>query len=1163
MCMTSRHNQSLTVLLLFFCSAVILLTTGCTDKAGTEQTDQLNTEAYRQHYRSREATASYASAALHLADSIGYRAGKAEALNNMAFVATIEMRYDEARRLLDQALDASDNQVERLIALVQQMRLCQRRSANRDFYNYRERALRTLDRINEERELLDERAHARLLYAESEMAIVTSTYFYYVGLERQSTEELQRIPDDIEADTAQFLNYLYNLGAGGAITADSREEVEQMEMDCLTRCLQIAQKHNYPFFAANAQEAIAEHLLHGSQRQRIIDNNLPAITFINPEEISIEQLPIWLADSAQTIFLEYGDTYQIAGAYRTMAACYREEGNYSSALFYLQLALADTTINQAPDLVASIREQLSVVYAAIDDKQMSRINRNTYLDLQEETRQDRMLEARAMQLDESVATLNKWLAAVTTAILLLITLLIIFVYLERRQRKTFSTQELLLPLQRFRQKAALEQQTRRERREEIEEQTAVAKAKVETYQRRQLDQRAQATLAVSCIPYIDRLLYHLHRQDDTDYTTELLDQIDSISNLLTRWIEMRRGDIRLNISTFAVEEIFDILRQSEAAFRIKGITLDILPSDLRIKADRVLTVFMLNTLADNARKATQEGGKVTIAAEGTEDYVELSVADNGRGLTKVETEKIFQLQIDEEEDGGVKNSKGSLHKGGFGLLNCRGIIEKLKKTSRIFSVCTLGVESEPGKGSRFYFRLPRALMALLLTVCSLTVSAKEEYATKDSVATQIESRIAALADSVYFAYMREDYTTTLSYAESSLMMFNRLVEATHQEAHDTLSLGASESSLPTEVTWLHNGYDIPYDLLLAVRNEAALAALALHEWDIYYYNNKIYTQLFKELSADNTLDDYCRHIEQIRTNRTIAIIILVLAMLAILPAYYFVYGRHRIRSRQALRDLRALNEELNLADTDMLRSILKRYEALNLPTRLDAVRTEAINIIKETLYNAEADEEQEEYANDTLRRIRLDEANLHVALQVADNRLSQLKHETMYYPSRLRMLKRQDDLQELTEVAQYYRKLYGILAEQVAHQTSRFRLHLEQLDYGLLGDRNLISYLFDILRQQAKPGTLSIESHDINEQHVELRCRVPGLKRQDGEQRSFFTPEEQNIPFMLCNQIVRDHSEATHRREYGIKYETDTDGSPMIVIILPKAHTDNHKNLST
>ena len=57
-----------------------------------------------------------------------------------------------------------------------------------------------------------------------------------------------------------------------------------------------------------------------------------------------------------------------------------------------------------------------------------------------------------------------------------------------------------------------------------------------------------------------------------------------------------------------------------------------------------------------------------------------------------------------------------------------------------------------------------------------------------------------------------------------------------------------------------------------MRNESAVAALALHEWQVYSYNNKIYTQLYKELSADDSLPDYCRQMQQSQTNKRIAVI---------------------------------------------------------------------------------------------------------------------------------------------------------------------------------------------------------------------------------------------------------------------------------------------------
>lgn len=42
-------------------------------------------------------------------------------------------------------------------------------------------------------------------------------------------------PDELEQDTAQYLNYLYNMGAGGAITHGTPQEICQAEFDMLIR----------------------------------------------------------------------------------------------------------------------------------------------------------------------------------------------------------------------------------------------------------------------------------------------------------------------------------------------------------------------------------------------------------------------------------------------------------------------------------------------------------------------------------------------------------------------------------------------------------------------------------------------------------------------------------------------------------------------------------------------------------------------------------------------------------------------------------------------------------------------------------------------------------------------------------------------------------------
>lgn len=99
------------------------------------------------------------------------------------------------------------------------MRLCQRESENKKFYDSRERAQARLKRINEEKKSLPERLSRRLNYAESEFLIVSSTYYYYLGLVDKAKHAILQIDSitEIYKDTAQYINYLYQLGSGGLI----------------------------------------------------------------------------------------------------------------------------------------------------------------------------------------------------------------------------------------------------------------------------------------------------------------------------------------------------------------------------------------------------------------------------------------------------------------------------------------------------------------------------------------------------------------------------------------------------------------------------------------------------------------------------------------------------------------------------------------------------------------------------------------------------------------------------------------------------------------------------------------------------------------------------------------------------------------------------------
>ena len=1051
---------------LFILITIILSACSHTDR---HEVDKLNAQSYAYHYRNIDSTEVWARKAYELAE--GYAAGRAEALNNMAFVNIVRMRYDQAETQLSEAVEITDNKLQQLIAYVQQMRLCQRRSRNREFHEYREMANRTLSRINEERDELNERDLKQLLYAETEYAIVNSTYYYYVGLEQQSIEALAAIDDKaIERDSAQYLNYLYNIGAGGILTQGSQQDINQQEFDKLMRCFLTARKGGYIFFAGQALEALSEHLMDSGYRMQLTEDNLPAMKFINPVGVDDDMLPGFLAENALNIFERYGDVYQIAGAYRTLASCYRQIGDYQSALYNLEQALSDSIINQAPDLVASIREQLSVVYAAIDDKQQSDHNRNLYLDLQETTRQDRQLEARAYQYEKSLSQLNLMLIAVVVAIVLLLFSLWLFNHLNKKQQKNDEPDNVY---------------------EQKSEQLAAKLLQVENNERRNLEQRAKVSLVCNITPFIDRMLHEVSRLDDDNreerlaYISELINQINEYNDVLTYWIQLRQGELSLHIESFKLQPLFDVLSKGKTSFQMKGVELNVEPTDAVVKADKVLTLFMLNTLADNARKFTDRDGQVNVSATETNDYVEISVVDTGKGMSNEQLEHLFDHKI----EGGH----------GFGLLNCKGIIEKYRKISQIFGVCHIGATSTFGKGSRLFFRLPkgiaRAIVLLFTFGLSLHASAEQEPVEGPHDALGWAS---VYSDSAYFANINGEYEKALKFADLCRYYLNKhYLEQVPRGRYLMRPMG-NPSLMPPEIKWYHDSLKTNYHIILDIRNESAVAALALHEWQLYTYNNRIYTQLFKEMSADDTLGEYVSTMQQSQTNKTIAIILLILLMISIVPAYYLLYYRHRLYERFA-------REQQRRTDLELL--------------------------------------------DDELRKAELEDSNLHVSNAVLDNCLSALKHETMYYPSRIQQLLDTGDMDSLKEVANYYRELYGVLSQQAQKQTERSRLHLKPLHHDILGDETLLRYLFDILRKIAGQK-LQPEYTKREGGYVEVRVPMPALKLSETEAAELFTPSKEHLPYLLCRQIVRDLGEATNRRGCGI-YATIQDNTTNMIITLP------------
>ena len=1170
-----------TLLTLLPLAVAALLSVACFDTGNRAEVDRLNEVSYSYHYRNLDSTRAYAKRALELSQN--YDDGRAEALNNLAFVEIARMNYARAFTILTSIPEQTDNQIEQLVSDVQLMRLCQRRSENKNFYHYLQHAQDCLKRIHEDEGLLDERQRARLIYARSEFAIVYSAYLYYLGQLRLSTEALMSIDagGDVVRDTAQLLAYYYNVGSGGILSGTTHERVVQAEFDNLMRCYLLSRQYHYRYWEANSLQAISEHLQNDDDRRRLTADNLQEIDFVNVDQMPDSLLSGNLAQRALTLFEAYGDVYQISGAWRTLSTSYRNIGDYNSAYACLTNALEkDTAINAAPDLVASIREQMSIVCSAMGDKQRSDYNRNIYLDLQERTRQDRQLEARAEQLSFSLRQLDFMIVAVIVLIAIIIGLLSYFGYLRHKQRRMVSTDKLLAPLDEWKQKCEAKYEEKQEEIEETEDEASMKKSQKEHYGEISVEQRTKIMIASSVVPLINRLTREFDivsegnctpesRDEHLAYAGQLVDSIAECNQQLTKWIRLKQGGLQLNIKSFMVKDVFDVIRRNATDYLRHGITLHVDDNDAVVKADPVLTLFMVNTIAENARRYTPEGGEVKVTAEEADDYVEISIADNGSGMSKEQLDGLFTRKI-------IKDSTNDKKEGGhgFGLINCKGIIDKYRKTSSIFSVCSISAESEVGQGSRFFFRLPKGVKrmltvaVLLVCQCVMTLASTERF---NNVA-DMETRARAYADSAYNCNIKGQYKRTVVFADSCIRLLNRIYPERIPNASRRkrlMTLNGDYPAVAAELQWFRDSVKANYGTILDLRNETAVAALALRDWNLYSYNNAVYIQLFRECSADNTIASYVKTMQQAESNRSVAMIMLIVMFVSIFPAYYLLYYRHRMYYRLCVDKIAEINRVLT-DETIPSEEKLERIDALwpegspgknakrttdRRPKELHDVVKAIRNSVEEDLQRQRELHEQEELAKDALHRQTMECDRLYVSNSVVDNCLSSLKHETMYYPSRIRQVLDSGELTpevlvSLRELANYYRMLYTALINQTVH--TRYRIC--SMDEIL----TMMNYLFAILKRKNGGVPPLRSTTPYGNSYVQLTATLDRCTERV-DSHNLFTPYTDDFDYLVCCQIMRDIGDFTGMRASGIQAYYDADARLVIKLFVPQMVLENVK----
>jgi len=174
---------------------------------------------------------------------------------------------------------------------------------------------------------------------------------------------------------------------------------------------------------------------------------------------------------------------------------------------------------------------------------------------------------------------------------------------------------------------------------------------------------------------------------DVDYSAEL------VSNLLSWGGSQLEGRVvspaLLPLHQLVNDSIEPLLKT--AADKKIGI-YNKLPSSLTIWADKNMMQVLIRNLVGNAIKFCNPGDTITIDHKIVDGAVEICVADTGIGIEKDVFRKINRKES--VTTFGTAKERGT----GLGMLLCREFVEANKGSFRI--------ESEVGKGSRFYCTLP-------------------------------------------------------------------------------------------------------------------------------------------------------------------------------------------------------------------------------------------------------------------------------------------------------------------------------------------------------------------------------------------------------------------------------------------------------------------------
>ena len=177
------------------------------------------------------------------------------------------------------------------------------------------------------------------------------------------------------------------------------------------------------------------------------------------------------------------------------------------------------------------------------------------------------------------------------------------------------------------------------------------------------------------------------------------DEIVRISNMvgdLERLAKYESENLILNKATFNITEtVQHIINNFESNYVNKGIKIELIAEDEYINADKDKLCQVVINLLSNALKYSPEGSNVEVSIKGEENITQITVKDNGPGISEVDLPYIFErfYRADKSRN---RLSGGS----GIGLTIAKAIVEAHKGK--------ISVVSKVDYGSEFIVLLPKS-----------------------------------------------------------------------------------------------------------------------------------------------------------------------------------------------------------------------------------------------------------------------------------------------------------------------------------------------------------------------------------------------------------------------------------------------------------------------